>query len=359
MGQLLVGIICALFFLLVVAVRRVYYCVPAKELKRLARVGDPVGMKLYKAVAYDGSLAILLWIFMAVFLAASVFFLAHGMPTLSSIPAIMALIWLGFGWLALSAPHDLTVRLTVFVSPLVSWLLSHLDGMLRPISHFTRSRQRVLDHTGLYERQDFLELLNKQKQQPDSRLAQSELALLERVLRLSDQTALDIVTHHSKVRVVKAGETIGPKLMDELHKSGLLTFPVVEKAGERVVGVVSLEDLIQAKQGGTVASVTKPSVAFVRDDFTLTQVMQAFRYTSQRLLIVINAFEEFAGVIAVEALLEHMFGAEQETDNFVAYEDRSAVAHYQAPQPQVFDQLQPEASETNETPTPEAPEVVE
>ncbi len=358
MGHMIASIICALLFLLVIAVRRVYYCVPAKELKRLARGQDTVGRQLYKVVAYDGSLAVLLWVLAGVLLAASAFFLAHGLPALTAVTVIAGLIWLGFAWLAVSSPWGFTVRLAVLVSPPLAWLLSKLHGVLAPASRFIRAHHRVFDHTGLYEREDLLDLLYRQKQQADSRLNSGDIELLERVLHFDDQTALDILTPLAQVRIVRASETIGPKLMDELHNSGALAFPVVEKEGEPVVGVVALEDLVAAKQGGQVHSLTNPNVAFVREDFTLTQVMRAFRHTGQRLLVVVNAFEEFVGVVSLESLLEQLLGKVEEADNFVAYEDRSAVARYQPPVREAAES--PEVPiKNNPTPTPETPEVVE
>ena len=54
-----------------------------------------------------------------------------------------------------------------------------------------------------------------------------------------------------RLRLVRAHETIGPKLMDELHQSGLQQFPVVD-ADDHVIGMVQLQDIVRAKQGGSV-----------------------------------------------------------------------------------------------------------
>lgn len=329
MVALIFGLLCAGIFLALVAVRRVYFCVPAKELKRLARSGDQAGARLYQAVAFDGSLTLVLWALIGGFATASFVLLNAALPGWAAVLAIAALVWLGFAWLLNAAPRSAVVQLAVWLAPPLAKLLGRLQPLLEPVNRFINQHHRVFDHTGLYEKQDLLELLDKQQNQADSRVQPAEVAQLQRALSFGDRTANEIVLPKEQVRVVSPHETIGPKLLDELHKTGQQQFPVCETEadGQRVVGVVRLDDLVRAKQGGSVQSVTDQAVAFVRDDFVLPQVLQAFRQTGQRLLIVINNFEEFVGVVTLDKLFEALTGESQPAD--LAFDDRTAVASYQ------------------------------
>jgi len=332
MIQLVFAVLCALLFLLTMAVRRVYYCVPVKELKRLARERDQVGSTLYKVVAFDGSLAVLLWLLASAFAGLSFALFAMTLPLVLAVVAMMALLWLGFSWVASSFPRSFMVRFTAAISPTLAWILSHTHIALEGPSKVVRRHRRVLDHTGLYEKQDMLELLSQQKTQIDSRITQGDLGLIERVLAFSDKSTTDILTPRKEVRTVRINETIGPKLMDELHKNGQPSFLVTDETAERIVGSVRLEDLVKARQGGTVKTVADEAVAFVREDFSLPQLLDAFRTTKQSVLAVINNAEEFLGVVTIDNLLNQLVDTEASEE--LIYTDRSAVANYQPPEPE-------------------------
>lgn len=348
MIQLLLAVVCAMLFLLTLAVRRVYYCVPVKELKRLARERDQVGSTLYKVVAFDGSLAALLWLLAGTFAGLSFALFATKLPLVLAVIAVMALLWLGFSWVASSFPRSSLVRFTAAISPGLAWILSHAHVLLEGPSKLVRRHRRVLDHTGLYEKQDMLELVSQQKTQIDSRITKSDLALIERVLAFSDKSATDILTPRKAVRTVRINETIGPKLMDELHKTGQPSFLVTDEAEERIVGSVRLEDLVKARQGGTVKTVADETAAYVRDDFSLPQLLDAFRDTKQSVLAVINNAEEFLGIVTIDNLLGQLVDQEKPED--LTYTDRSAVAQYQPPEPPQTEPADKTAEDTKEAP---------
>lgn len=357
MVQLILAAVLAALFLLTLAVRRVYYCVPAKELKRLAREQDPMGSALYKAVAFDGSLAVLMWLFAGAFASASFVLLALSLPIVVAAVVISIVLWFGFGWVASSFPRAFMLKFAASISPLVAIVLSHTHVVLGKVSHVIRSHQQVFDHTGLYEKEDFVDLLAKQKSQQDSRVAQDDVELIERALAFGEKTVSDITLPRKDVRVVRLSETIGPKLMDELHKSKQQIFPVSDEKGERIIGMVRLEDLVKARQGGVVKSVADEAVYFVREDFSLAHVLEVFRQTKQRLLVVINNFEEFLGVVSLDTLIDQLMGKQVEPATENIYGDRTAVAEYKQPELEVIPEPVEDGEEISNP--PEAAEVSE
>src|SRR6266568_2757226 len=347
MVQLVLAFVLALLFLLALAVRRVYYCVPAKELKRLARAHDRIGASLYKAVAFDGSLAILLWFLIGVFAASSfALFMAVLAWPLAGL-SIAVVLWLGFGWVATAFPSSFMVRFTAAASPGLAWTLHHTHAVLAPMSDVIRNYHHTSEHTGLYEKQALTELFGRQKAQLDSRVAPEEIELMERVLSFGEKTVGEVAAPRQNVRLVRLGETIGPKLMDELHHSGQQLFPVCDDKSDRVIGLVRLEDLVKARHGGRVKSVATESVYFVRDDFLLAHVLEVFLRTSQQLLVVINNFEEFVGVVTLENLLEQLTGKQPSDAVENVYGDRAAVAQYQPAEPEPVADPELESEETD------------
>ena len=92
------NIILALVFLLLavagVVVRKTYYHLPSRELKRRARGRDQQSEKLYRAVAYGSSLRVLLWIYIGLTAAASFDFFVRALPVWLSLVVIGMLLWL-------------------------------------------------------------------------------------------------------------------------------------------------------------------------------------------------------------------------------------------------------------------------
>lgn len=323
---------CTILFLVAVLLRRVYFCIPAKELKRLARAGDPVGAQLYRPVAYGAAFSLLLWVIIVAFAAASVILWAHGLPAILSVPLVFVILLVGFGWGASAFPHARTVEVAARLASFFTWILMRTQPVSSRLGSFIRSRRNAYMHTGLYEKEDFAEVLAMQKEQQDNRMHSQDITLMERALRFGDQTATAILTPRKTLRLVNAHDTIGPILLGELHDSGATTFLVYEGKKDHIIGSVRLLDLIQAKQGGQVRSFVQSHIIYVRDDFSLPQILNAFQQTGQQVVSVINNHREFLGIVRFEDLLGTLTG--DVPDEAIAYDDPRAVAEYQPKQPE-------------------------
>jgi CBS domain containing-hemolysin-like protein len=113
--------------------------------------------------------------------------------------------------------------------------------------------------------------------------------------------------------------------MNELHKSGQSSFPVVDGKPDQIVGVVYVHDLLETTHGGKISSVMKRDVQYVHEDFSLLQVLQAFYKTNQHIFIVVNSFEEFVGIVSIDEVLAQLVG-HPIGDESEDYADGRAVA---------------------------------
>jgi CBS domain containing-hemolysin-like protein len=185
---------------------------------------------------------------------------------------------------------------------------------LHPVlGRLTRQKKPVLmEHSHIYEKEDLLELLERQKRQADNRLSQDELNLTHGALTFGDKKVSDIMVPRKKVRMVSASEPIGPLLMDELHKSGLKRFPVVREISRsncpEIIGMVELNDLVEHAAKGKVKDLMKPEAVYVNEDQNLRQALAAFLKNQTHVLMVKNNFEEFVGTLAIEDLMEQILG---------------------------------------------------
>jgi CBS domain containing-hemolysin-like protein len=349
-----IGILFIVLGLVALALQRFYSSVPAKELKRLAARGDHLAGALYTPVAYGASMRLLLWAVFCLGLTGGFLLVLYNVSAL----AAFVVVGVSVATIVFLQSIRLTVRSAHFavkVAPALNWLMIYLHA---PFDFAARLLNRYRDHSahsGLYEKEDLLELIEQQKRQHDNRIPKHDLELLERAARFDDHQAADIVLPMSRVKLVNLNDHIGPVLLGELHDSGQTSFLVYEETPDRVVGTLFLRDAVSAKAGGKVRELMHPRLSFVHEDFSLQQVLRAFARTGQFMTVVVNNFEEPVGVITLNHLLSQLIGEPHE-DDFDAFEDRAAVAAFKpkAPEPELATEEVPAQDEYPEaTPEPQ------
>lgn len=325
MISLILGLLCALVALSFLSLLKTYQHIPAREVKRMARGGDATASVLYRPIAYGASLQVVLWVVIGVAIALSLLLLSSSLPFWLAALVAVVVIWIGFAWIPSGDLSNVGIWLARVAAGPLAWLLERLNPVVSRIASFVRKHRHVSIHTGLYQKSDLVELLEMQKDQPDSRIASGEIDMLMSALSFGDKQVRDVLIPKRVVDEVSADEAIGPVLTDELHKSGHSRFPVYDGKKDNIVGILYLRDLVLNKKSGSVRSVMKQHLSYVHEDFTLYQTLEAFIRTKHHLFLVVNNFEEFVGIITIEDVIEQMVG-KVIVDEFDAYEDLRAVA---------------------------------
>lgn len=326
MVSFILGFLLATLSVLLGVLYRTYQHVPLKELKRLARKGDEVAALLYRVVSFGMSLRGLLGGSLVLAAGFSVGFFVNavglwwGVLLDVGILALGAFMFVPYGELTQSS-----LWLAKRSAPVIAAVLERTQPVLSHINNFIRRHRPIHIHTGLYEKSDLVELLERQKSQPDNRMNVHEMQLLQHALTFGDTLVADALVPKRVVKLVSADEHIGPVLMDELAQSGHSRFPVYQDNSDTIVGILYLHDLVGRKQGGVVRDAMVAKLTYVHEDFTLYQTLQAFLKTKQHLFLVVNSFEELVGVITIEDVIEQMIG-KPIMDEFDQYEDLRAVA---------------------------------
>ncbi len=326
MLTLISGIIAALLMLFAISLLRVYRHVPAKELKRRARRGDDLARLFHQAVAYGVSLDILLWFVIGV--SASVLFVMLSVNLAWPIALVlcMALVWFGFAWLPNAEISKYTVIAARAVTPVIHWLLEFLQPIFKRISTVVvwRLKHTTL-HTGMYEKEDLIDLIENQKVQADNRITKEELQIAKHALQFGDKSVSEIMTPKRMIKTVSTVDMVGPVLMDKLHKSGHSRFPVQQNKEDQVIGTLYMRDVVNAKEGGFVKDIMRKDVFYVHEKQSLARVLDAFIKTKHHLFLVVNNFEEMVGLITIEDIVEQILG-KQIIDEFDQYDNLRAVA---------------------------------
>jgi CBS domain containing-hemolysin-like protein len=335
----MIGFILALALLgvalLAMALQKTYSTLTPKELKRRAREKDPIARVLYRAVAYGVVLKVLLWTVTVITAAGSFVLLSRLAPPILAFFTVAIIIAYGFVWMPAHKATAVGMRVAVWATPTVAWILDRIHPLLDGVVVFVQRHRPISFHTGLYDRDDLLELVEQQKHQADSRISNETLELLTHSLTFGDKVVHDCMVPRRSVEAIAADLPISPAMISELHGSGLSRFPVysdsAETAGDVVdfVGTLYLRDLITLKHTGKVADVMQEEVFYVHEDHPLEQVLDAFLKTHHHLFIVVNSFEEFVGIITIEDIIEQILGCKI-VDEFDQYDDIRAVAAHDA-----------------------------
>lgn len=315
-----------------IALRKTYDYLPRKELKRQARAGDEVARILYRAVAYDSSLRLLLWLFIGVTAAAGFVLLVKIAPAPLAFLAVAGLLWYGFVWMPTARISSAAARAVVAATPAVAWVLGYLHPSLDKVARAVQKRRDKHGHTArtdLYEREDLVDLLERQRDLAENRIDSGEIDMAIHALTFGEKTVGEVMVPRRIVRMVNGTEPVGPILINELHESGHSRFPVYQGSTDQLVGTLYLRDLIGSKVGGTARDIARPETYYVHEDQSLFQVLHAFIRTKHHLFIVVNSFEEFVGIITIEDVLEQAIGRKID-DEFDKYDDLRAVARSHA-----------------------------
>lgn len=318
-------LILAALVLLSVSMQKTYAAVPARELRRRARSGDELAGVLYRAVSYGPSLRAVLWLLTG--LSSAAFFVAisrFATPLLAFLVCLM-LIWLGFVWLPSSRVTWLGQRMAATIAPPLSWLLAYLHPIIDRLATFVQRHRPIIIHTGLYEKKDLADLIDRQQVQADNRIDKNALNIAKHALSFGDRLVGQKMIPQRMVKMVSADETIGPVLMTELHDSGHSRFPVYAGKRDHIVGVLYAKDLVQAKSGGKVKDTMQERVLYIHEDQDLQAALQACLKTHHHLFVVVNSFEEYVGIITLEDIIEQIIG-QPIIDEFDQYDDIRAVA---------------------------------
>ncbi|MCA9329295.1 CBS domain-containing protein [Candidatus Saccharibacteria bacterium] len=326
---LLLVIILASLTVVSVSLQKTYHHIPLKELKRRAKGGDELAKGLHKAVSYGISLDVMLWGIIG--LCASGFFvvLTSSLPSWLALFGCTSLLWVAFAWLPNSNITKWSEKLAQIVAPALAWMLERLYPVLNKIGAYIYRYGRITVHSGIYQKEDLVELLDKQAGQSDNRMTSYEIGIVKSSLTFSDKIIRDYMTPKRIVKTASSKDKVGPLLMDELHKTGFSRFPVINEQTNDIIGTLYMKDLVNSKHGGSVESVMKKKVYYVNEEKPLQHALQAFLRTKHHLFIVVNNFEEVVGIITIEDVLEQVLG-KQIVDEFDRYEDLRAVAKLDA-----------------------------
>ncbi len=204
------------------------------------------------------------------------------------------------------------------------WLLDRLDGWHRWLAWLSPAALSRFHR--LESKEELIEMARRSSPQA---LDEQELSLIENGLAFKEKLVGQIMTPRSMIDGVSTDETLGPVVLDRLHKTGHSRFPVMQSGQvDKVVGMLYMRDLLPLKPAENhrkAAAAMRPEVYYIREDQNLEHALYAFLRTQHHLFIVVNRYRETVGLLSLEDVIESLLGRKI-IDEFDAFHDLRAVA---------------------------------
>ncbi|HKX72430.1 MAG TPA: hypothetical protein VJM32_00255 [Candidatus Saccharimonadales bacterium] len=201
------------------------------------------------------------------------------------------------GWLA-SAAHGLQR----FLEPRIITTVRHASSVLKHLApHHAALRAQAIG-----SREELVEVITH-----DTRfLTAAEKARVQSALTFDDLKVVDVMVARDKIATVDVKETVGPVLLDKLHKDGHRIFVAVKKDLDHIQGLLYMRDVTSGHpEIKTVADATRPLAPRVSQDAPLSEILSAALLTGKQLFIVIDEKNDVKGLITLADALARLNGS--------------------------------------------------
>ncbi len=146
-------------------------------------------------------------------------------------------------------------------------------------------------------------------------LDDTKFRIINNIIKLQEVSVGDVMTPRTVVHKVKPGMTIGE--FDEfLCSTPFSRFPIIDEKEENFLGYIHKSSSYKAeKDEDTVEKYARPMRSF-SDEAHLEDVLNSMLEDHSHMALVIDAFENWVGIITLEDILETILGKEivDETD---------------------------------------------
>lgn len=176
----------------------------------------------------------------------------------------------------------------------------------------------------LYSKKELVSMLEEHSKDSGSDVQAHEERIARGALTYGDKKIEDVMTPRSVVMFLDADAALDNDLLTQIEKDGHDRFPVYRHTKDNIVGLLHVRDLLTRREGKVMTLARKP-VHFIHEVETLDKALTAFITTKSHLFVVVNSFEEIVGVVSLEDIIEEIMGTEI-VDEFDKYSDMRAAA---------------------------------
>ncbi|WP_182870631.1 hemolysin family protein [Rhodopirellula sp. JC639] len=158
--------------------------------------------------------------------------------------------------------------------------------------------------------------------------------MIQNVMDLGDDTVGHIMTVRGDIDAVELGDT-WPAVMQQVIDSGRTRLPVYDGTLDKVVGVLYVKDLLPEISDGNLPSRSLGEIMrhawTVPVDRSVESLLREFLHSRSHMAIVLDEFQQTAGVVTIEDALEEIVGEivdesdEDEETRFEIVDDTTVI----------------------------------
>jgi metal transporter CNNM len=162
----------------------------------------------------------------------------------------------------------------------------------------------------IYSKREFRLMLQEQTNLTESDLSKREFAILEKGLLFSDKKVEEIMTPRQNTFFVSKNTIISKNLLKKVHKKGHSRIPVFDKEKDKVIGILYSKDLLTVDFDEKVraADIMRETVNFMHETDKLDKVLNLFKEKRIHLFLVKDGQEKVVGIVTLEDVIEEIVG---------------------------------------------------
>ncbi|MEM6470944.1 MAG: hemolysin family protein [Planctomycetota bacterium] len=160
--------------------------------------------------------------------------------------------------------------------------------------------------------------------------------MIQNVMDLGDDTVGHIMTVRGDIDAVQLNDD-WPAIMEQVTESGRTRLPVYDGTLDKVVGVLYVKDLLPELKDGKMPSRCLEEIMrkawTVPVDRSVESLLREFLHSRSHMAIVLDEFQQTAGVVTIEDALEEIVGEivdesdEEEEMKFEVVDDQTVIVN--------------------------------
>ncbi len=246
--------------------------------------------------------------------------LYYGLQRLKVTFLVLALVGILAGfyplWIALLASFGMLLAVGVVVAMgWLSWLARFVQPRIEkhvwrvvkagaPVLKFFAPKMNGGNEISFASKDELKQMI----EHDTSILSADEKTRLVAAMHFGGKTVGDIMVPAGQIATVGQSETVGPLLLDKLHKTGHKVIVVVSRGLDNIKGLLYMSDLVPLDpEIQTVKDALRSKVFYVSADAPLAAVLAASLKTGRQLFLVAKAGKT-VGLITLSDALEHLLG---------------------------------------------------
>lgn len=282
------------------------------ELKRKVRQGDDVAARVLKYRA-NGNYLIVCVLLGNVSVISALSIVLESVAGGIAAGVITTLLVTAFGEIL---PQSLFSQRGYRLTRYFFWLLDSVFILLWPIA---RPVSLLLDKwvgkelPSIYSRDDFEDMILEHAEHEMSEIDHDEGQIVAGALRFSKKTVKDIMTPIAEAFVIDADDELDSSLLGKIKRAGHSRMPVRNSAGQ-YVGVLFVKDLAGRSLPEPISRLYRDKIYEMNENSALDTALSRFTQTRSHLFLVEDGDDRVIGVVTLEDVIEEIIRREIEDE---------------------------------------------